>query len=197
MRRIEEVVVLIPLPFKCQGCGASEIRKVHLDETSPSWTCKRCGTANLAVFGLELTVGYLLLARSYHELEVERDYSMSIILAAAALESELSRLFIKWSRIDSEMQNQDPRDDEIEDMLRQYRNVADKIDGVSRLLDQRGIDEFVRGDLEFQQIVETGFPSLKIGSLAKDIQKSLFWPRNRILHVGYANFDRESSRKLL
>lgn len=111
--------MLIPLPFKCQNqdCGAPCTIRIHLDDTSLIWKCQICGNQHHYIFPLDFTVGLQLLARSYYELEVEKDYSMVIILSAAALEGELSFLFSKWNRIDKGLENQYLRDEEIEKML--------------------------------------------------------------------------------
>jgi hypothetical protein len=39
-----------------------------------------------------------LFYRSLYELKVEKDYSLSIVLSATGLDSELSHLFFKWTK---------------------------------------------------------------------------------------------------
>jgi len=144
----------------------------------------------MCVFDLDVTVGALLLARSYYELTVEKDYSMAIILSAAGFEAELSRLFGKWKRIDQGLEGKEHfSDEEIEKMLLTLPTMIDRrIKEVCRLLDARGISDFVRSDDELRQTIEDRFHSLRIPTIAKDIQTTLFWPRNKILHAGFANY---------
>lgn len=168
---------------------------MHLDATSLDWTCENCGHEHLGFFGSEVTVGFLLLLRSRHELLVEGDYSMSILLAAMAFEAELSRLFRKWSEIAELRSNREPDERQIEEMLRGFRTIVEKIDEVAAMLYAGGIDKFVQASAEFSPIVRDGFPSLRFGSLASDFQKALFWPRNRIIHGGYAKSTKEEAEK--
>ena len=141
-------------------------------------------------------MGVLLLARSHYELTIEGDYSMTIILAAAAFEAQLSFLLRKWSRIDKGLEDKTFKDEKIDEMLRKYGTIAEKIEEVCRSLDSRGIDEFVCSDDELWKGIETGFPSLHIGSLPRDFQVTVFWPRNRILHNGFAKFGRDDANRI-
>lgn len=185
----------IPLQMKCAECQQPSTVKMNLDATSLDWKCENCGHENHGFFGTEVTIGFLLLLRSRHELLVEGDYSMSILLAAMALEAELSRLFRKWSGIAALRSNRDPDEDQIEEMLRRFGTINDKIEGVAVLLHAEGIDKFVEASAEFSPIIREGFPSLRIGSLAGDLQKTLFWARNKIIHGGYAKSTKEEAQK--
>ena len=44
-------------------------------------------------------------------------------------------------------------------------------------------------------IINSGFPSLSVENLAKDIQKTLFWPRNRVLHLADATFTYDDAKR--
>ena len=55
------------------------------------------------MFALDFTVGYKILAKSEYELSARRDFSMSIVFAAMSFECELSRLFGKWTSIESNL----------------------------------------------------------------------------------------------
>jgi hypothetical protein len=185
--------ILLRLP--CSGCGGTDPIEIRLDDDSPDWTCRSCGAANSGIFDLDFTIGYKILARSHYEHTVRHDHSMSIVFSATALECELSRLFLKWNRIQTLKSGRDPDDKVIEEMLRHHKNIRHKIDQVGRLLDKSGIDKFVHGSTTLRSAIANDFPSLNVGSLAEDFQKTLFWPRNRILHAGYTQDDEKESAR--
>jgi hypothetical protein len=137
----------------------------------------------------------MLLVRGEYELNEENDYSMAIVLSATALECELSFLFRKWNWIERFARGEQLRDEQIEKMLQLHRTIKEKIKQVCLLLDPWGVDKFVASDDELRDAVENRFPSLHIGTLAQDIQKTVFWPRNRILHGGFSAFGRDDAAK--
>ena len=177
----------IPLQLKCPSCGALRTQRVHLSDPSADFTCSQCGNTCYGVPDLDVTVGVLILARSWYELEIEKDYDMAIVLAATALDCELSWLYCKWKKIDALGVGTGFSVEACEDELRRLGNVADKIEGVSEMLYQGGIERFVADSASWRDTVNDGFSSLHSGSLAKDFQESIFWPRNRVLHQGQAN----------
>ena len=75
--------------------------KIHLNARAVEWAFENCGSENSGLFDPDVTIGVLLLERSGHEFRAERDYSMGIVMAAMALDTELSRLFGKWKEIDA------------------------------------------------------------------------------------------------
>lgn len=181
----------IPLKFPCSTCGISNTVKVRLDATSSDWRCPSCNSMNYGFFSTSVTVGWLLLAKSAYELTEERDYSMSIVLSAVAMDCELSHLFCKWKTIESGLQcSQETLDHEL-----RLWNVKEKIEGVCKLLDPRGIDEFVRSNDELRRHFEKGFFGFSIGSLSKHFQEDLFWPRNKILHYSTRQSDQAEAER--
>lgn len=185
----------IPLHLECSQCHHPAIVKLHLDSTSFDWTCDNCGQYHPSFFGLEVTVGFLLLERSRYELVDEQDFSMSIVLSAMALDAELSRLFRKWTTIEELRANRDLDEEKCETLLRRFKTSKEKITEVSELLYPGGIEAFVGASTDWSRTISEGFPSLRLGSLASDFQRALFWPRNRILHGGYAKHTEEDAKK--
>lgn len=185
--------MLIPIRFECQNCKKTKPVKVHLDATSLDWKCEYCGHQNMGF--LDATTGSLFLARSNYEFLVEKDYSMAIVMAATAFECELSRLYRKWTGINAGLKNEDLDDGAIDTMLRKHQRITDRVEEVCRLLDSRGLDEFSRSHSLIHEAVTERFPSLRVGSLAADFQQTLFWPRNRILHSGYAKYNEKDAAR--
>jgi len=182
------------MPIECHKCGRQDPIDMHLDDGSCEWVCE-CGEANFVVLGTGVTLGYRLLYRSEFEYRQRKDYSMATVMAATAVDCELSRLFLKWQQIAALRANTDPDDAAIDQMLRRFKTVAEKIEKVCRVLDPRGIDGFVRSSNDLSETVQKRFPSMQIGRLAKDLQEKLFWPRNKILHAGYAKYsDADAAR---
>lgn len=120
---------------------------------------------------------------------------MSIVCAAMALDAELSRLFRKWTAIEDLRANRDFDEEQCETLLRRFKTAKDKITEVSALLYPGGIESFVRSSAEWSRTISDGFPSLRLGWLASDFQRALFWPRNRILHGGYAKHTEEDAKR--
>lgn len=180
----------IPYPFTCPACGNRIIAEGDLREGTAETSCSACGVTDKILLGLDYTPGPKLLVKSRYELTEHEDWSASIIFAAMAVDCELSFNHIKWRRIDDMTEMIDTSklreviDDEVlERELRRFGGTREKIEGVCRVLDSRGIDGFVRDHPELKKAVEDGFPSLQLGDLADGIQRALFRPRNRIVHL--------------
>jgi hypothetical protein len=183
----EKFALKVPLQLKCSQCGELAPTKIHLDATSLDWTCTKCGSENSGF--LDATIGFLLLERSGHEIRIEQDFSMAIVMAAMAFDAELSRLFGKWKEIDA-LGIFDR--EECEKELREFNTIDRKIKAVSTLLVSKGIDEFVSTCSQLHEPISKN-PNLRVGSLAKDFQEHLFWPRNKVLHWGDVKHSREDA----
>jgi hypothetical protein len=191
----QKVAVKVPLPLKCSGCGEMASIKIHLDNTTFDWTCPKCGFFHPSFLGLDLTIGFLILLKSRHEIISERDFSMAIVLAAMAFESQLSYLFGKWSAIDASKAGRNFDRTRCESEMRKFGTVDRKIAEVSKLLVGKGIDEFVSAYPDLHQAITNDFKSIRLGFLARDFQEHLFWPRNAILHWGDAKNSLEDASR--
>lgn len=178
----------VRLRIPCCECGITEPVDIHLNDDSAAWVCSK-GHHNQGIFALDFTVGYKLLAKSEYELSARRDFSMSIVFAAMSFECELSRLFGKWTNIESNLSNGiEIKDEEIEVRLRKMGSIDQRIEAICRLMSPLELNAFVSGTNELRDAIVNRFPSLTIGSLATDFQQTVFWPRNRILHFGYTEY---------
>jgi DNA-directed RNA polymerase subunit RPC12/RpoP len=186
----------IPLQFNCASCGELNTHRIHLDQSSFDWTCKKCGHLHPSFLSLDFTIGPKLLQRSLFELKIEKDYSMSIVFSATALDSELSRLFFKWKSIADGLSGLTFDEEACEKELVKFHNLVNKMTGVTELLHPGGgIDAFVSSSAEFTDALNR-FPSLNHGSLAADFHKRVFKPRNKILHQGMATFTETDANKV-
>jgi hypothetical protein len=187
----------VRLELPCQWCKTRREVDVELSATWWEWTCPECQAPNSLLTSTEFTIGRRVLARATEEYLSRADYTMTIILSAMAFEAEMARLFVKWTYIDALkdalVTMTVPDDEAIEEGYRRLgRTVADKIEAVAKLMNPNGIDAFVAGH-ELGQRIGTEFPSLNVGSLAADLQRGLFWPRNRILHAGFTGYTKEDA----
>jgi len=184
----------IPLHFQCDKCGREEYVFLNLAESSFETTCK-CGDVVSSFFGSNVTIGYKILWRSNYELLQQKDYPLSIVFSATAFECELTRLHFKWHQIGAVGSDIDVSDEDLECLLRKYRTIDIKIEEVSRLMDPRGFAGFVNGSPGFTKIINEGFPSLSLHNIAKDFQRILFWPRNRVLHLADTSFSYDDAKR--
>ncbi len=181
----------IGITFPCGECEEPINAFIGVEDSSMRVTGP-CGHFNAGDFDLTFTRGPRILIRARWELEEQQDYSMAIVLSALAFEAELSRLHHKWEGITALNQVTDEALDEI---LRRFGNISDKIEHISRLMYRTGLDDFVQRNDELCKTIANGFPSLALGDLARSFQHKLFWPRNRVLHLGYAGFQRDDAAR--
>jgi hypothetical protein len=181
--------MIIPLSLQCPTCGVMELAvDIRLDDHSPFWVCEN-GHPNQGVFALDFTVGRKVLCKSWYEFSVRKDYSMCIVFAAMAFECEVSFLYTKWVQVEAHLVN-GPwiKDEDVEIELRRMPRIDRRIEAVCKKMSPLGLDKFVRQAADFRDAIVNKFPSLTIGTLAKDFQRTIFWPRNRILHYGYTGY---------
>ncbi|MBC8402238.1 MAG: hypothetical protein H8E14_12185 [Candidatus Marinimicrobia bacterium] len=184
--------MLISWTFKCETCGKQNNKPVKLSDSQYDWVCD-CGTPNVEIFGSTITTGFKLILRSQYELNEIRDYNLSIVFSAMAVDCELSRLFIKWEKIKSLRDYKLPDGEKIESLLRQYPRISKKLKKVCDILYTEGIQDFFyrNPDIEISlaKLIENFSPK----SFYKDIEKNLFWIRNRIVHLGDSSFKHEDA----
>jgi|SRR5579872_674797 len=184
----------IPLPLKCPNCGEPRTQRVHLNDPIADFICENCKSNCTGIPSLDVTIGDLILARSYSELNVEKDYDMAIVLAAMAFECELSRLYCKWKEV--EALNTGTFDlEKNEEELRKMGSVAEKIIKISAFVCDGGIEAFAAASDKWKMTISNDSPTLHLGSLATDFQRAVFWPRNKVLHRGNASHTRDEAAK--
>jgi len=129
-----------------------------------------------------------LLYRSKAELETG-DYSLSIVVAVMAVESYLTRLFLKLKGIDSSLGLRLPTAAEQEKWEEEYPRkggFSRPADFVSQRLVAKTFDNFVAGNPQASALFSRLRSPSQI-SPAQYFQKELFNRRNRIAHWGYVN----------
>ena len=184
----------IPYKIHCRGCNKDKYIFLSIDEHNFQRNCD-CGYDLSGFFDSSVTTGIRLLYRSTYELMEIKDYCMSIVFSATAIECELSRLYFKWRDLDSIFQPERVTSDQLENDIRKFSSIDKKIDEIARLMFPNGISEFANHHVELRSTVTDGFPSLDINNLSKSFQQKLFWPRNRILHLAYTKYNYIDARR--
>ncbi len=82
----------------CDQCGREKIRWINLSDSEFDDTCE-CGQTVTTHFGYDFTIGYKILLRSYHEFAINKDFSLSIVFSATAVDCDLCRLHHKWQSL--------------------------------------------------------------------------------------------------
>jgi hypothetical protein len=180
------------LDMNCQECAAPARLVVHLNAHRLEWKCDQCGHNNSGLF--DSTTGLNVLSRSFHELKIVEDYSMCIVLAAMAFEAQLSWLHRKWRGIEASLADNPVDDAALEEELREHRTIAEKIEAICVHVQPLGLDGFVDSTGDLRESLNR-FPSLQGDRLSTQFQKKLFWPRNRILHAGYADYSQQDAER--
>jgi len=125
------------------------------------------------------------------------DSTLTIVLAAMAVESQLAYLFMKWNRLDLTLQrNSNPTDadeEEWEERWRDQRSVAARFDRVSTLLTGNSFDSFLAATGDLLNSVRTQYQSSGKASAKDFFVKGLFHKRNRIVHFGEIDFQRSEA----
>ena len=118
------------------------------------------------------------------------DSTLTIVLAAMAVESQLAYLFMKWNRVDLTLQRNptDADEEEWEERWRDIRSVAARFDRVSSRLTGESFDSFLSANGDLLKSVRTQYQSSGETSAKDFFVKGLFHKRNRIVHFGKIDF---------
>ena len=161
----------------------------------PKWVvCPACEQLVWLVQPLGNIVGMAILGRAQTELKNE-DWTLTIVLAAIAVECELVYLFMKWSRIDL-MLVRNPTDADDEEWEKQWRDdvrsIAARLDKVSGLVTGQSFDSFLSQNSGLLKAVDAQYRASNNPASPKDFFiKEIFHRRNRIVHFG--NIDSQQS----
>ena len=183
-----------PLPVQCSNCKKTHDVFVQLHDLRFVGLCD-CGQHLSGCLGNTVTIGIRLLYRSSYEFRINSDFSLSIVFSATAMECELSRLFFKWTRIENLHNGVHLSDTELDNSIRHFRTIDAKIEEVAKLMYPAGLSAFVQARQDLRDMITGGFTSIDLNSLSSSFQEKLFWPRNRILHLGETLCDSDHSKR--
>lgn len=152
--------------------------------------CDKCGESAHLMSPLSVSVtAERLLYRSKAELE-NGDYSLAIVIAVMAIESFLTRLYLKLKGMDSYMSTLTfPTATQEADWEKEYPRsggFSSPVGFVSQRLVGSTFDEFVAANAASSAIF-SGLPNPTGNVPTQYFQSELFNRRNRIAHWGYVN----------
>lgn len=168
--------------MKC-NCGHEQTLETIGTNPFKDTRCEKCGSTLIIIDD-----GFASLRMYNKALQFLRsdDYTLSIILGAAAVESELGRIYIKWRSIETGLPHEltDADREKFEDELRKNFKIVDRLDMVSDYLTTIKFNEFVEADASLKAFVLAAHPRAVNPSLKKFFEEQLFWKRNAIAHAG-------------
>ena len=159
-------------------------------------TCERCGKWAHLMNPLSVSVtAERLLYRSKAELG-SGDYSLAVVIAVMAVESFLTRIFLKLKGADNYLSTFDlPTAAQESDWEKEYPRsggFSSPIGFVSQRLVGTTFDQFVAGNATATAIF-SGLSNLTHATPTQYFQSELFNRRNRIVHWGYVNSNHDEA----
>jgi hypothetical protein len=175
---------------KACDCGGRYVFSAYGDAEFSTSNCPKCGKSAHLMDPLSVSVtAERLLYRSKAELD-SGDYSLSIVISVMAVESYLTRLFLKLKGMESYASTFNlPTSTQEAEWEKEYPRsggFSGPIGFVSQRLVGTTFDKFVEGNA-VGSTVFSGLPNTPHPSPAEYFQHELFRRRNRIAHWGYVN----------
>ncbi len=172
------------------SCGGRYVFSAYGDAEFQPATCPSCAKPGYLSDPLSVSVtAERLLYRSKAELDAG-DYSFSILAAVMAVESFLTRLFLKVKGMDNYVSTFNlPTPMEETQWEKEYPRKGgfpNPADFVSQKLAGQTFDKFIAGN-KTAAATFSNVPNNPQDSPTQYVQKELFNRRNRIAHWGYVN----------
>jgi hypothetical protein len=179
----------IPVERPCV-CGGTYVFSTYGDDDFGEATCSQCGSAASLIDPLSVSVtGERLLYRSRADIE-SGDYSLSIVVGVMAVESFLTRLFLKLKGMESFAVTYElptsAQEAQWEEEFPKSGGFPSPAGFVSQKLVGTTFDNFVATNQRASAIF-SNLPSSSGVSPTEYFQDHLFQRRNRIAHWGYVN----------
>jgi hypothetical protein len=172
------------------NCGGRFVFSAYGDADFGAAICDKCGESAHLMNPLSVSVtAERLLYRSKAELD-NGDYSLAIVIAVMAIESFLTRLYLKLKGMDSYLSTFTfPTAAQEADWEKEYPRsggFSSPIGFVSQRLVGTTFDKFV-ADNATATAIFSGLPNPTATAPTLYFQSELFNRRNRIAHWGYVN----------
>jgi hypothetical protein len=186
----------IPIERACD-CGGKYVFSAFGDADFKEATCSICGSAASLIDPLSVSItGERLLHRSNADLE-GGDYSLSIVVGVMAVESFLTRLFLKLKGMESYAVTLKPptsiQEADWEKEFPKSGGFPSPVGFVCKRLVGTTFDEFVETNKRASAIF-SGLPDSAGASPTEYFQDQLYKRRNRIAHWGYVNSSKSEAQ---
>jgi len=171
-------------------CGGRFVFAAYGDGRFAPATCTKCAKPGSLIDPLSVSVtAERLLYRSKAELQ-SGDYSLSIVISVMAIESYLTRLFLKLKGMNNYATTFSlptaTEEAKWEEEYPRSGGFSGPIGFVSQSMMGTSFDKFVAGNPTASAIFST-LPNASQATPSQYFQDELFKPRNRIAHWGYVN----------
>jgi len=188
------------MKFKIENtcdCGGTYVFTAHGDIEFREARCSSCGSVAALIDPVSVSVtGERLLYRSKADLD-GGDYSLSIVVAVMAVESFLTRLFLKLKGMENYAVTFKPptptQEAEWEKEFPKRGGFTSLAGFVSQRLVGTTFDEFVATSKTASAIF-SALPDSHEASPTQYFQNQLFRRRNRIAHWGYVNTSKSEAQ---
>jgi hypothetical protein len=186
-----------PVSIACQ-CGHHFIAETSGVEPLPDTQCPKCQMPIWIVQGLADFVNVRIMNRAWAEL-MGKDFTLTIVLSAMAVESEFARQYIKWRKVDYGLSTDTSvtlaKEDEWEDEWREFRNIARRLDEMATLLTGKKFDGYIGDNPHLVDEIAAAYPVFKTYTSPKEFfRKELFDKRNQVLHRGKVEFQEQDGK---
>jgi hypothetical protein len=180
-------------------CGGEFVFKAIGQYEFEATACTQCGKYGFVTDPLSVSItAERLLYRSKEELEAG-DYSLAILLAAIAVESFLTRLFLKFKGMENYMTTSEAPNQIQEDGWELEYPRSGGFEGpanfVSKRICGKTFDEFVTSNNVVAAQAFLGLPNPNRKFPSRYFQDELFKRRNRIAHWGFVNSTRSTAEE--
>jgi hypothetical protein len=169
-------------------CGTKNIAETTGDNSYGTVYCANCHVPTHVIDDHRIS------RRSFARAEVEltkEDWSLTIILSAMSVETELAYLHSKWKALDADLlPNEITKVDAEawEEAFRKLWTLVGRLDGVAELLVGEGFDSFLLRRSELTDTLKNSYPNLGTRTPKQFFSEELFHRRNKILHSGQVQF---------
>jgi hypothetical protein len=182
------------------GCGGRIAFTTNGDNRFPDAQCASCGIPGHLIDALSPSVvADRLIRRSKDELD-GGDYSLAILLSAIAVETFLTRIFLKLKGMQHFAGGFEwPDEAQAARWEQEYPRSGGFIgpaNFVSNRLVQTSFDQFVATN-PIANAYFDALPNSNLLTLSSICQNELFTKRNRIAHWGYVNSTKEEAEQCL
>src|SRR5258708_39475538 len=185
----------VPIPVTCPACG----EKFPLEVTGsnlPTYSrCPKCAAQPYNMWPLGNVVTKLLMERAKQEF-ANGDITLSILLSAIAVETEMAHLFFKWRAIDSGKLPANQTADDKEQWENEWaniRSIGKRLYELSRFLTSKPFDEFARLKMSILKPALGGYDPAT--SFKDYFQEQFFDMRNDIAHSGKIDFEKTDGER--
>jgi len=182
---------------ECGACGEKTQVETHTADNSVAFKCDSCG-AEISIFPERsgISIGWLLMHKSQHELEQLDDPNTSIIFAACALECEMAYRHGRWTSLKAYMEDGTKLSDRIlEEAFEREGNFRDKLRATGKLIWETGLDGFIKESTRWSKYISDS-PVLNLREIFSTIDKAVCWPRNSLVHRGTIRHSKEDAVKV-